>query len=214
MCNINITAVPTSPAAWAPYGSFWDHQTQSFYIADILSVLLYRYSYEENKVYTATADGIFGPAFLFPIRNSSTRYVTSGGPNSALVVVEWDGRSSTAKMVDTVFSLPPDQLLNSAFAAPNGDLFTGTYSPTLCNITPRMPFYRYSKNGGLVQIASNFRSTVGVFLMESTQTMYHMDGCWKILSAFDWDSKSGNLCKWKYYEFVHFFAFLRKFRYC
>lgn len=194
MCSITMSSIPTSPDAWTPYNPYWDDDSQSLYFADVLSVLLYRYSHKENKVYTTTANGLNRPAFLIPIHGSPARFLTSTN-GSMLVIVKWDGHSSAAAIERTVATLPSDQFFNSAFVAPNGDLYTGTYAPTLCNIQSKMPYYRYSKSDGLVKIADNFRSTVGSFLVERTCTMYQLDGCTKILSAFRWNPSTGNLCK-------------------
>lgn len=189
---MNITSVPTTAGALAPDNPFWDDESQSLYLGDALSGLIYRFDYKENKVCTATADGLSIPTFLVPVRNSSTHFVASAG--SSLVVVEWDGRSNRATVVDTVFSLPPDQLLNSCFVTPNGDMYIGTYGPTLCS-APKMPYYHYSADGGLVEITSDFRSTVGSFLLAKSKQMLQLDGCGMDLNVFNWDPDAGNLCK-------------------
>lgn len=160
-------------------------------MAEVLGVSLYRYSYEENKVYTTTADGLNLPVFFMPIHGSSTHYLTTTN-GSVLVTLKWDGRSNTSTIVDTILTLPPDQYINSCFVAPNGDMYFGTYAPTLCNVEPKMPYYHYTKGGDFKKIASNFQSTVGSFLVGST--MYQMDGCAKTLNAFKWDSETGDLC--------------------
>lgn len=165
-------------------------------MADILAKNLYRYSYDDNTVYTTTADGVIQPSLLYPIQHSSNRFLTSTTqPQPALVIIEWDGKSATANLTETVQTFPNGQLLNYGYVGPNGDLFIGTFTAELCHSSAIMPFYRYSADDGLEVITSNLVSTSGVYLMERTQTLYLVDGCQKKLYAFDWSRATGKIGK-------------------
>lgn len=182
--------MPTTPTAWGPDNPFWDVKTQSVYFGDVLGAYVYRYSLEDDKVYSTTADGLTRSAFLVPINGSSTKYLaTTNG--TELVIFEWDGYTSTSTIVETISSLPPDQNINNFYVTPYGHIYFGTYAPTLCNTDSILPLYHWSENEGLVEIDSNFKSTTGSFLIGDI--LYQLDGCATTLYAFTYNSATGSL---------------------
>lgn len=161
------------------------------YFVDYFGVLLFRYSLLDNTTQTLTVDGVTYPAFFVPVEGSSDKYVV--GSNQSAYIIDWDGSSDRGTIERTVFTVAPDSLLNSAFTTATGELYTGTYGPTYCAGTPTQSFYRYTEADGLEVISSHFTSTVGTVIIENT--LYHLDGCQQLLSAFDRDPTTGALSR-------------------
>lgn len=172
---------------------FWDDETCSLYSADIFGNQLFRYSFEEDKVYHTTANGVIWPTFFIPIRGLSDRYLV--GVNGSAVKIKWDGRSSRASIDEVVFNTPvTHRMLNTAFIEPNGDLYASTFAYCLCPNQPNSPYYRYTTSKGLVEIAKGFKTSVGSVLIKKTNTVYVMEGCDKKLYSFQWNPNTGHLC--------------------
>lgn len=182
---------------------FWDDETCSLYFGDIFGNLLFRYSFEEDKVYETTVNGVIAPSFFMPIRGVSDRYLV--GVNGSAVKIKWDGRSSKASIDNVMFSAPAGELINTAFIEPNGDFYAATFSYCVCSLQPNLPYYRYTKCDGLVEVAKGFKSSVGSVLIKKTNTVYVLEGCDKKLYSFQWNPNTGHLCN----EFITniFFVF-------
>lgn len=186
-----MTSVPTSPDALGQDNPHYDRQTNSVYFADYFNVLLFRYSLAENKTYSCTVEGVLNPSFIFPVRDSYDQFLV--GSNNSAVIVNWDGESDTGYIERTVFSVTPNTIINNAYVTESGDMYLGNYGPTFCNTGPHLSFYKYTVDGGLVEIANHYRSTVGVLIVEDT--LYHLDACSQILSAYKRDPVTGEFGK-------------------
>lgn len=201
MCdNVTITSIPTPVAALALDNPYYDPPTNSLYTGDILGTYMCRYSYECRQIYCCTAPGVAQVAFFIPIQGYTDRYVVGSGPSA--VIIQWNGTSPVARVLETLFTLPAGTILNSALVAPDNSLYLGTYGLTLCVVNPDYPMYRYTRQTGLVQITGGFKSTVGMFIVQSSNILYQLDGCTKILSAFNWSPFTGAICKWENVVFL------------
>lgn len=194
MCeNVTITSIPTPITALALDNPYYDVTTSSLYTGDVLGLYICRFSYITRQIYCCAAFGVAQVAFVMPLLGYIDRFLVGAGRSA--VIVEWDGISVFASVLETLFTLPFGTVLNSALVGPDNSLYIGTYGLTLCVVNPDYPMFRYTRQTGLVQISRGFESTVGMFIVQSTRTFYQLDGCSKILTAFNWDPCTGAICK-------------------
>lgn len=194
MCaNITIDSVPTPLTALALDNPYYDAITNSLYTGDVLGLYFCRYSYVDKQIYCGYILGLVQIAFVIPLQNHPNLFVI--GASRSACIVQWDGFASSGTVLETLFTLPFGTVLNSALVGPDNSLYIGTYGLTLCVVNPDYPMFRYTRQTGLVQISRGFESTVGMFIVQSTRTFYQLDGCSKILTAFNWDPCTGAICK-------------------
>lgn len=186
-----MTSVPTSPEALGQDNPHWDIGTNSVYFADYFGVLLFRYSLDEQKVYTCTVDGVTSPSFIVPVHGAADRFLV--GSEGSGVIVQWDGYSDTGCIEQTIFTVAPNTIINSVYVTSSGDLYLGNYGPTYCDVEPVLSLYKFTAKAGLVEIANHYKSTVGVAIVGNQ--LYHLDACSQILRAFDLDPVTEELCK-------------------
>lgn len=184
-----------SPLAKGLDNPFYDQLTLSYFGADILGDSIYRYSFKEKRWYSATGPGIVTPALCIPICGSDCLHLVASQENA--FIVRWDGITSTASIVGLLFALPAGQTINSALIGPKGDIYVGSYNALLlCTDENEYSYFRYTPHN-LVELADGFQSTVGSFLDENTNTLFHLDGCSYNLTSFYRCPCSGLLCMGK-----------------
>lgn len=121
-----VEVVQSSPKTTLGEGPHWDETHQSLFYNDIYGKLasIFRYDYNENKVYAATIDleePVVG--FIIPQANTLNKYVI--GLGKRVGVVQWDGKSNTAILGQIAFELNEDEnnRINDAKADPLGRLY-------------------------------------------------------------------------------------------
>lgn len=207
LCRLEITSVPTSPCALVLENPHWDAETNSLYFADVFGKLLVRYSYEENKIYPTSVNGLDLAGFFIPVEGRRNQYLV--GANESAVIVEWDGRSSTATAVCTLFSTPAG--INSAAVGPTGDIYVGSYGPKFCAENPDFSLYDYTSNGCLITVSDDLVTTVGIAIDIARGVLYQLDGCTQAITAFRWNPFTGRLCKNMPHLSLHFVWIFLKF---
>lgn len=209
-----MTSVPTSPQALTQQNAFWDSVTRSVYFSDTLIQNLYRYSLDDDKMYSFTVAGLTLPSVIVPISGSCDQYFI--GANGSAYIVEWDGQSSTGNIKRPLFSVTQNTIVMAVAATPTGELYLGTYSINHCTTDSNKSLYKYSAEDGLIEIANHYRSTNGIAIIGNT--LYQLDGCERTLSAFDRNPCSGDLSEcltsspiwtftkliWKYWKWKYF----------
>lgn len=190
-CRLEITSVSTSPCALVLENPHWDSETNSLYFADVFGKLLVRYSYEENKIYPTSVNGLDLAGFFIPTEKQTDLFLV--GANDSAVIVEWDGRSTTASAVCTLFSIPAG--INSALVGPTGDIYVGSYGPKFCSEKADFSLYDYTSNGRLITVSDDFVATVGLAIDAKLGILYQLDGCTRAITAFPWNPFNGRLCK-------------------
>lgn len=168
----------------------YDAETDSLYFANYYGTLLYRYSLRDNTTQTITVDGLTYPSFFIPVNGSNDQYLVN--TNSSVYLLKWDGRSEYAQIEQPVFTLSPDATIDTGYTSSAGELYTGS-SGYYCVGEPTQSFYRYTRANGLETIGSNFSSTVGSAIINNT--LFQLDGCLQILSAWDVDPQTRVLSK-------------------
>lgn len=187
----SLQSIATSSQALGQNNPHWDDVTASVYFVDIFGEQLFCYSLRENRLYTITVNGVRNPSFFIPIAGSHNRYLV--GSKEKAVAIIWDGHSTTGHLDQIIFFITPGTSISSAYTSSFGELFVGSLASNYCATLPTLSLYRYTIGSGLVEVASHFRSTTGVIM--TNDTLYHLDGCSQVLSAFDRDSETGQLSR-------------------
>lgn len=184
--------MPTSPEALGQDNLHWDIETNSVYFADYFGELLFRYSLDDERVYSFKVNGVTQPSFIVPVEGTDDGYLV--GSEGSGVFVRWDGYSDTGYIEKTIFTVAPNTIINSVYVTEYGDLYLGNYGPSYCHTTPHLSMYKYSIGYGLEEIVPNhYYSTVGILIIDDT--LYHLDACSQILSAYDRDPVTEELSK-------------------
>lgn len=117
------------------------------------------------------------------------------------VLIKWDGVSKSAKKIKKLYSVDQnDSSSRTDIARPDryGRLYGGSFSPNFCTTPRNKTFYEYSNSKGYVPLFHELYTTSGIAFNENTNQMYHIDVCLSLISEFDWDPKTGNICKKNY----------------
>lgn len=162
---------------------------------------IFRYSPREGVLYSAYIEGVNSPAFILPVKEKckkcKKRFIV--GIGSQVLTIEWNGKSTRAKVVNGLFGLDTNistSRIGRAKISPRGRFYGGTFSDTIyCNQPSDLSFYKFDSSNGLVQLFGNLVSTTGIAFNENAGKLYHLDSCTFLLTEFDWDPKTGDICK-------------------
>lgn len=154
-----------------------------------------RYSYDENVVYCANIPGETNTAaFILP--NADGAFTV--GVNNAVQIIKWDGVSNQTTLISTQFYLDKDVPTSLAsYARSTGSYFYGgTFSKKLCNNADytQHNVYRYDNKNGLVKLIAG-TITAGIVFDPKKNIMYHLASCRLIITAYDWNRDTGDICK-------------------
>lgn len=104
--SYKVEKVP-SPRTIVGTRAHWDEHTQSLYYNDVEGVI-FRYDYNENKVYSATVDGEPVIGFIIPVANSTKTSALDEyalGLGRRVGIVHWDGVSPKATIGPIAFEV-------------------------------------------------------------------------------------------------------------
>lgn len=183
----------------------WDAKTQSLYYLDIddANSSILRYDYAENRVYRATVEGAPILLFILPIKCSNDQFLV--GINRQAVIIQWDGRSPKATPIGTLFEVDTgtSNRFNDCKTDAHGRFYGGTKSVDTCDgTTPTGSFYKFEKRNGLKNLFGNISISNGFTWARKTNKFYYIDSCAYDIKEFDYDPKTGDLCKfWKKFYF-------------
>lgn len=180
----------TAPQLKVSEAPFWSDG--SLYYCDMLVGTLNRYSYADDKVYTAIIPGVTGfGGFLVPIQNRRNQYLV--GVGRKVIIVNWNGRSQTATKAGDLFSVATRTNVCGLLVSPRNDFYTGNYADGLCYVAPHQSVYGYLRNKKLKTFANDMGSSVGMVLVEATNTVYQVDSCRRQINSFKWNKLTGEL---------------------
>lgn len=165
-----------------------------------------------DVLYSAYIEGAQSATFILPIDSmqkcskkcSKKKNLFAVGIGSQVVVIEWNGKSTRAKMVQTLFSLDaniPSSHVSLARAGARGRFYGGTYSYKDCNQPSQLSFYKWDPKLGLKRLFGDLKSTYGIAFDDTNGKVYHLDKCQSLITSFDGSQPEGDLCKF----FFHFF---------
>lgn len=177
---------------------FWDDDTNSVYYADFFGGAFYRYSYDEDKVYRMTVDDKRFTTFIQPIAGRKNHFLI--GLGGTATIIKWDGHSPKATKVKDVFSITPNTNLNALMVDPKNNIVAGGFSNLFCaNPVNLLMFHYDSQEKGLYTYDGfRYKTTIGLVLNEKKNVLYHLDACANILTAFDYNPKTGDICKYTF----------------
>lgn len=141
-------------------------------------------------MYGAEIIGEESPSFIYPIEGCYNEFVV--GFLGVVKVIRWDGKSTKATVVRTLFNAFGH--MNYAYADKKGRLFTGTLNRTIfCSAPADFATYRYA-NDKLTTIFPNMKTTTGLTIDYKRNIFYHGDACRYQIVGLDYDCKTGNIC--------------------
>ena len=154
----------------------------------------------KGKTYSAyIVEGLSSLTNILPISSKCAKFVNRFVVCAGLqcFVAQWDGRSSTATVVNTLFSVGenyPNSRVSVGRQSEEGTFFFGTISNSFCNGPANKSFYRYTKDKGVQKLFTGTKDTTGIATDSSKKALYHVDECTGKIAKFDLDSH-GNICK-------------------
>lgn len=115
------------------------------------------------------------------------------GLNGAAYLVPWDGVQEIVFVNRTLFIA--NGHMSYAMADKAGRLYFGTYNNSIfCASGTDYALYRYDK-GIVIKIVQNIKSTTGMTIDYKRNKCYHIDSCNFRIVQFDYDPKTGDICK-------------------
>lgn len=172
---------------------------KSLYYIDIddYNSSLLRYDYNENRVYRATVDNAPTLLFLLPIEYTNDQFLV--GIDRKAVIVQWNGRSSKATRIRTLFEVDcgTSNVFNDIKTDNYGRFYGGTKSVPSCdtNIKPTGAFYSYERGKCLKKLFGNVAISNGLTWNKKTNKFYYVDSCTYDLKEFDYNPINGIICK-------------------
>lgn len=211
--DLKITELKAKKVELAVY-PVWDDDTQSLYYINFFAVdpepAIYRYSYRDDMTYSAVIPGSGTIGFVYPARQGCKDCADLFliGNSNDVSVVKWDGKSPQAQVVGKeLISIEPNNTqthVNLALADRHGRLYVGTFSLQFCAApTADSSLYRYTNDRGLTRLFTGVRATSGIAIDYNARKLYHVGGCNLLLTAYDYDPKTGDICK--YSLLFHFY---------
>lgn len=199
----------SSPKSVLGEGPHWDAESQSLYYNDIYGTeySILRYSPAENKTYGATIDGEPVVSFIIPVAGSTDEFAV--GIGRRVGVVQWDGKSPKAKWVRVALEVEDSEefkenRFNDAKADPSGRLYAGTMHVENIDLFKQShgAFYKFAAGESLAKLREPVRISNGLAWNEKTKKFYYIDSCDLDVKEFDYDLKTGNLCKLIYSLYI------------
>lgn len=197
----NVEVVSSSPKSNIGTRPHWDEATQSLFYTDIYGTdaSILRYDTKENKVYAATVDQEPVVSFIIPLANATGKYAI--GIGHRVGIISWDGKSPKACLESIAFEVEHgrnDTRFNDAKADPTGRFYGGTMRlealGSLFEIASGT-FYRYTHDEGATELLHNIFISNGMTWDQKEKKFYYIDSGIMDIKEFDYDPKSGNICK-------------------
>ncbi|XP_059613722.1 regucalcin isoform X2 [Phlebotomus argentipes] len=199
MTAYKVEQVP-APLANLGEGPHWDWQTQNLYYVDIYGGTINRFSYAENKTYSATVDKEPVISFIIPVEGNDAEFAI--GIGRRVGIVTWDGKSATSKVTRLVGQVEQDDhkyktnRFNDGKADPKGRLFAGTMQLEECEgfLDARLgALYKFTKDGEFDKLKSNIGISNGLAWNEKTNKFYYIDSCALDVKEHSYNPVSGEI---------------------
>lgn len=126
------------------------------------------------------------------------------GIDKTVAIVKWDGTSSKATIVKRrLFELDceiSDVIINDVKTDERGTFYGGTRvlvksQPCADGSKPIGAFYNYGSDEGVRKLFGNVTFSNGLTWVPQTKKFYYIDSCTYEIKEFNYDTKTGNLCK-------------------
>lgn len=158
-----------------------------------------RFNPRSGRVHMAVLEGISAPAFLIQLKYNKTRFLI--GSSLSAPIVEWDGYSEKASIVEETCSLDvsstDEQIWDVAKASPKGTFFGGTFRSDICGDSLGYAgFYTCSHKCCFQEVdVPNLKSSGGFEWNAKGDKLYHISECDGRIREFDYNLQTGKICK-------------------
>lgn len=188
----------------------WDVKKNSLYYIDLSSnkTHLYRYDFGEDRTYAAAIEGENGPfsvaGYMIPIEGRKNLFLV--GLYHDHKVIEWDGKSPTAKSICTQYTTDADipyHRVHDTAADPYGNLYGGVsrvVSNDVCAPSTALPGHVYkATKGKQLEIVIKDQPIPNTMVWNLNKSkFYYVESCSHEIYGYDWDPKTTALCKHLY----------------
>lgn len=208
----NIRVRPISQQKWTEgYGLNWDSCINRLVFANFWDSRIVAYDVETKRITTALVPGISHPAFVVPIKDRCHHYLVSS--DNIAVLIKWNGENSKVQVIDEIFRHEEEPQyfkngLHVAVPSKDGQFILGSsYRGAICSnsTSPNGGFFIYSEKTGVVK--PNFltmKEGAGIALNAAGDIAFIIDVCNRVIYQFDFDSRTGSICKCFWYSKTQF----------
>lgn len=144
-------------------------------------------------------DGEKFVSFIIPVEGKRNQFAV--GILRRIGVIEWDGKSTSAKLLRIAFEVENDEKyannrFNDAKADPTGRLYSGTlkFSDNLFKFNDGT-VYKYKIGEEVKSIIGNIGLSNGIAFDDKKEKMYYIDTALGNVREYDWDRHSGDICE-------------------
>lgn len=207
--NYTVEVVEKSPKSVIGESPFWCEETQNLYYVDLLGTesQILRYCPADKRVYSAMVEGGPFATFVIPVKGTKDQFVVGG--KHSVGVVQWDGKSSKAEWIRTVFEAEnctefETNLFNDAKADPKCRLFVGTRRNQICSNLDTDPTYAnlFRISAKEPPVTLNKPRTIqvsnGMAWNEKLNKYYHVSSCDYSLNEYDYCPHTGDICEFPF----------------
>ncbi|XP_018802378.1 PREDICTED: putative sugar lactone lactonase YvrE isoform X2 [Bactrocera latifrons] len=179
-------------------GPHWNIETQSLYYVSLDSGWILRYDYHEDTVYRSKVENLQFTSFIVPVEGQKDKFVV--GSSRRVLVITWDGVSSTSKVDRVLFEVQQDEQyivnrFNDGKADPRGRLFAGTMRYIGDAYKDRWgELYKYD-NGTVTVVKTDVGISNGLAWNEKTNKFYFIDTTDYEVKEYDYDLEAGEATK-------------------
>jgi len=195
---VKVEQVKVVGTHWILEGPHWDVDRQSLYFNDILEGKIYRYDYQDDKVFGASIEGEpdVKIGFITPVQDQRNQFIVGAGPR--LLLIDWDGISPLARRIKVVTEVDQENgrtRFNDGKADPQGRIFSGTMlSEEHGDIfnSREGTFYRITK-GIATKLSPKICISNGLAWNEKTKKFYYIDSGDLNLKEYDYNPTTGEI---------------------
>lgn len=139
--------------------------------------------------------------FIIPVEGTKNEFAI--GIGRRVGIISWDGKSPKAQLVRIALEVEKGERyktnrFNDAKADPTGRFYGGTMRLEECGDifeAAEGSFYKYAKDEELTLLRSDIGVSNGLTWDAKRGKFYYIDTCALDVKAFDYDIKTGNICK-------------------
>lgn len=140
-------------------------------------------------------------SFILPVEGTCNEFAV--GIGRRVGVVRWDGKSPKAKLVRIAFEVEhgnefKSNRFNDAKADPSGRFYGGTMRLEECGDlfdSANGSFYKYAAGEEVTKLRSDVAVSNGLAWNVDTNKFYYIDSCQLDVKEFDYDPKTGAICR-------------------
>lgn len=142
-----------------------------------------RFDYRTKEVFGATVIDAGFISFIVAVEGAANQFII--GSEHQAKLIEWDGRSPTANIIDTLFEVENDashahNMMHVAEVDPDNRLYFSTTRLSVCQQNSTIPpasFYVYTKEKGVQRIFGGMAVAAGAGWNLEKKLFFGVDAC-------------------------------------